>query len=244
MLESQDFQAGLWVVLHLAFSWFVKCSLQSCPRSASEGEPRLSRRAEAWPFSIPSPGLRLQAGAVQSGLGLLTELASTSRSGSALAEFLFLRRVPALFSQIFWRRTQIPFLTQEVYYHVFLFISFCVGNSRITWPTRTNGPSRRQSKCSCAASNNIGHDYCLLINTPHSSVGVAENVEFTYFIGGRKANISGPTDTRAISRSMKQNGGTLNELLEFWKFKKIQCSQKTSEFWFIGKRFKNPRKLR
>ena len=76
--------------------------LQSCPRSASEGEPRLSRRAEAWPFSIPSPGLRLQAGAVQSGLGLLTELASPSRAGSALAtEFLFLRRVPALFSQTF-----------------------------------------------------------------------------------------------------------------------------------------------
>lgn len=156
MPESQDFQAGLWVVLHLAFSWLVKCSLQSCPCSASEGEPRLSRRAEAWPFSIPSPGLRLQAGAVQSGLGLLTELASSPQAGSALStEFLFLLRVPWLFCQTFWRRTWIPFLTQEVYYSVFLLVSFCVGNSRITWPTRTNGPSRRQSKFSCMASNDM-----------------------------------------------------------------------------------------
>lgn len=73
---------------------------------------------------------------------------------------------------------------------------------------------------------------------------MAENAEFTYLIGGRKANISGPADTRAISKSMKQNGGTLNESLEFWKFKKVQHTQKTNEFWLIGKRFKNPRKLR
>lgn len=48
MLESQDFQAGQWVVLEVAFSFTCRVSFESYLCSALKDEPRLSSKAKDW----------------------------------------------------------------------------------------------------------------------------------------------------------------------------------------------------